>query len=77
MCGILGMLRYNGVGIDPRVIAQGASILRHRGPDGDGYVLINTASGASDSRIGDDPPPGITFPHWSQPSAFPPDLILA
>jgi len=77
MCGILGMFLYNGVGINPRLIAEGASILRHRGPDGDGYVLINTSSGAADPRSGDDTPPGIDFPHWSQPTAFAPDLILA
>jgi asparagine synthase (glutamine-hydrolysing) len=36
MCGIAGMVRFDGLRVDPEVISAMTDRLRHRGPDGEG-----------------------------------------
>lgn len=42
MCGILGLWHLDRKPINRSALAQATSILRHRGPDDEGYVLIDT-----------------------------------
>ncbi len=77
MCGIAGIYHLDGRGVDPHCIVAAANLMRHRGPDGDGYVLLNTASGASSLRNGDDTPTNIQHPLVTEPAPFTPDLVLA
>jgi asparagine synthase (glutamine-hydrolysing) len=39
MCGIVGMRRFDGQPPDPALLRQMASLLAHRGPDGEGYLV--------------------------------------
>jgi asparagine synthase (glutamine-hydrolysing) len=39
MCGICGLVRLDGVAVDPAPLADMAAALRHRGPDSDGRLV--------------------------------------
>ncbi|MFY9342731.1 MAG: asparagine synthase (glutamine-hydrolyzing) [Planctomycetota bacterium] len=39
MCGIVGMRRFDGAPVDERLLREMAERLRHRGPDGDGFLV--------------------------------------
>lgn len=77
MCGIAGIYRLDGSRIDPHCIVQAAHTMRHRGPDGEGYLLLNTASGACSLRNGPDTPANIQHPQVDAPVDFTPDLTFA
>lgn len=77
MCGIAGIYRLDGGAVDPRCVVEAATLMRHRGPDGDGYLLLNTASGAYALRNGKDTPPNIILPQVTEPTSFTPNLALA
>jgi asparagine synthase (glutamine-hydrolysing) len=62
MCGIAGI--YN---LDQRPIAipqlrAMADLLKHRGPDDEGFALFNTASGVTGHFKGPDSPDGVGLP---------------
>lgn len=44
MCGIAGILNRQGAPVDLQVLEQMTRILRHRGPDDEGHVLIEMAT---------------------------------
>ncbi len=76
MCGIVGMLGFQGCPIDPGLVHRAACRLRHRGPDGEGYLLLHTPSGEFSLRNGPDTPAGIHHPPLEAPAGFVPDLVL-
>lgn len=76
MCGIIGVYRVDGRSIDPALLLAGGHLLKHRGPDGEGYLLLNTASGQHSLRNGPDTPPNIVYPLINVPTPFTPDLAL-
>ncbi len=41
MCGIAGLINFNGT-LDPQFICAMTRMLRHRGPDDEGYIAIDT-----------------------------------
>jgi asparagine synthase (glutamine-hydrolysing) len=43
MCGISGIISLNGVQADPQSLQRMNNILRHRGPDGDGFLFQENA----------------------------------
>ncbi len=43
MCGILGQLNRKGEPVDIRRLVAANNLQRHRGPDDEGYFLMNTA----------------------------------
>lgn len=45
MCGIFGLWHSDGKPIDLAAVQWATTILRHRGPDDEGYLLINTKTG--------------------------------
>jgi len=45
MCGILGQWNLDGKPIDPLQVRRATTLLRHRGPDDEGYLLVDTATG--------------------------------
>jgi len=77
MCGIAGIYRLDGSAVDPNCIVQATTLMRHRGPDGEGYLLLNTASGSNSLRNGADTPTNITHPMVQEDVPFTPDLVLA
>jgi asparagine synthase (glutamine-hydrolysing) len=59
VCGILGQLSRDGSPVDPAATVAGLSALRHRGPDDEGYVLVDTRSGRALPRGGADTPDAV------------------
>lgn len=75
MCGILAMWRRDGRAIDPRLLARATTLMRHRGPDDEGFLLWNTRTGSSRRYWGDDTPEAVrATPTPYQPSA---DILRA
>src|SRR5687767_14634529 len=77
MCGITGAYHLKGGTVDVPCVLQAAHIMRHRGPDGEGYLLLNTASGEFSLRNGPDTPSNIQYPQVDAPSDFASDIVLA
>src|SRR5919206_2730254 len=53
MCGIAGAFSIDGAGVDPGQLRAMAEALRHRGPDDEGYLLVDR-SGLVQERRGPD-----------------------
>src|SRR5919204_3602137 len=53
MCGIAGALSIDGGGVDPSHLRAMADVLWHRGPDDEGYLLVDH-SGFVEQRRGSD-----------------------
>ncbi len=62
MCGIFGILNLNGEPLDVSLVSQATNTQRHRGPDDEGYVLLNTQTGRATSCGGPDTDPRLTLP---------------
>jgi asparagine synthase (glutamine-hydrolysing) len=58
MCGILGIANSNAVDMAPELLLRMTKNIRHRGPDDEGYLLIDVASNRCEPRSGDDTVPG-------------------
>jgi asparagine synthase (glutamine-hydrolysing) len=41
MCGIVGIRRFDDKPVEEQLLRQMAAQLHHRGPDGDGFRIIN------------------------------------
>ncbi len=52
MCGINGMYRFREA-VDPKWTKKMTDALRHRGPDDEGYLFVNTETGSLEERSGD------------------------
>ena len=76
MCGIAGQYRLTPGRLRPERVFEAAQLLRHRGPDSEGYLLLETASGAAAPRNGPDTAAGINHPPFDAPLAFTPDLVF-
>jgi len=59
MCGITGIFSPDSKEITPELLLCMTRVLRHRGPDGEGYAFINTSTEQIALRIGDDTPGDI------------------
>ncbi len=58
MCGICGIYAFNDV-IDPSVVHRMNQILKHRGPDDEGYIAADTRTGVFSPRTGKDTIPSL------------------
>jgi asparagine synthase (glutamine-hydrolysing) len=47
MCGITGIIGWNGVAADPAVLVRMTDEITHRGPDGEGFLITNAAEAAA------------------------------
>ncbi|MBI2190437.1 MAG: asparagine synthase (glutamine-hydrolyzing) [Planctomycetes bacterium] len=45
MCGIFGVWNVRAEPVDPEAARRATAVLRHRGPDDEGYLLVESASG--------------------------------
>src|SRR5947207_714396 len=62
MCGIFGIWQNESNPVDPRVLWRATETLRHRGPDDEGYLLVNTTKGEWVGCGGRDTPPALNLP---------------
>lgn len=63
MCGIAGIIELRGEKIDPEILKSMTDVIRHRGPDDEGYVLINQATSRFRAYSGPDSPSSIQELH--------------
>jgi asparagine synthase (glutamine-hydrolysing) len=78
MCGISGIWWLSGRAVDGSMVLAAADSMRHRGPDGEGHLLLHTRSGAYDPRVGPDTPAGLPFStSITAPANFSADLALS
>ncbi len=59
MCGIVGIFRLDGQPIEATQLRHMADLLRHRGPDDEGFALFNTAQGYVSHYKGPDSPKDV------------------
>src|SRR3954471_6797738 len=77
MCGIVGQYHLGAGRLDPLCVYQAAYMIKHRGPNSEGYLVLNTTSGQSELRNGPDTAEGIDYPPIAAPVSFVPDLVLS
>lgn len=66
MCGIFGIWNLDGRPIDLRAVKLANDAIRHRGPDDEGYLLVNTRTAAAISCAGPDTDYRLTLPDLEQ-----------
>ncbi len=76
MCGIFGLWQRDGQPLDLMTLARATTVLRHRGPDDEGYLLANTRSGQVAHCGGPDSAPGLPLPPLATAGAVGADLAL-
>ncbi|MBK9721901.1 MAG: asparagine synthase (glutamine-hydrolyzing) [Saprospiraceae bacterium] len=54
MCGLSGIYHLDGAPIETTSLLKMNRLIRHRGPDDEGYLLINTKTGAQTHHFHDD-----------------------
>jgi asparagine synthase (glutamine-hydrolysing) len=73
MCGIFGIWCRHGRSVDIPRVQRAVSSTRHRGPDDEGYLFANTASGECLCVGGPDTPKGV----WLAATAYRPQEHIA
>jgi asparagine synthase (glutamine-hydrolysing) len=76
MCGVLAVWNRDGAPVDPAALSRAVTALRHRGPDDEGYVLINTRTGRALACAGRDTRPDVRLPTLDSVRAQHFDLAL-
>lgn len=77
MCGLLGIVRTAGGGVDPIALRQATALLRHRGPDDEGYLLGAVEAGEWRSYGGPETAPGLGLPALPRDgAALPSDIAF-
>lgn len=61
MCGIFGIWHLDGKPVDLLAVQHATTTLRHRGPDDEGYLLVNTRTGGLVAG-GEDTDPRLDLP---------------
>lgn len=59
MCGIAGCIDLDGQPVEPALLKRMTDAIRHRGPDDEGYVLIDQRTGYRKAYSGDDSPADV------------------
>ncbi len=76
MCGIAGIFNLEGEPVKPERIWRAAQAQRHRGPDDEGYLLVNTRSGSTVSCGGPETNARLELPLLGQFNGQPFDLAF-
>lgn len=76
MCGICGIWNRDGRPIDLAALGAMTSALRHRGPDDEGYLLVDTRSGRAVLCGGENTAPELALQPLSRYMGEPFDLAL-
>jgi len=66
MCGIFGIWNLDRQAVDIDALHRATNAIRHRGPDDEGYLLVNTAAGVARSCAGADTDYRLSLPDISQ-----------
>jgi len=76
MCGLVALWNRDGAGVDLDALRDAVHCLRHRGPDDEGYVLINTRTGRVVECAGTDTNSAQRLSHLSDQRGEDFDLAL-
>jgi len=76
MCGIFGIWNRSGKLTDLASVERATNTLRHRGPDDEGYVLVDVRGDRSVPYAGRDTTPGLDLPPLASAPAGEFDLAL-
>lgn len=68
MCGITGIFSLDGAAIDTGLMERMTEVIKHRGPDDEGYLLVNTKERTYELAGGKDTPESI----WASRYPFSP-----
>jgi asparagine synthase (glutamine-hydrolysing) len=73
--GIAGAFRCDGGEVSANLLSRMTSVIGHRGPDDEGYLLVNAATGRAETRTGDGSAGGLKqeMAHVLAPTGFSPD----
>lgn len=80
MCGIAGIIDLGRRAIDPKVLKSMTDTIRHRGPDDEGYALIDQTTSYFQTYIGTDSPVALKefqLPFEPSEIIFPANLGLS
>lgn len=77
MCGIAGIYHLDGAPVNLRQLQHMADLLRHRGPDDEGYALFDIRNDAAFHFKGADSPAGLDLPDIRGAQHTPASLGLA
>src|SRR5687768_13635258 len=66
MCGILGIWNLDGAPVDLRSLRLGTDAIRHRGPDDEGYLLLDTRAQRSAACAGRDTDYRLALPELDE-----------
>jgi asparagine synthase (glutamine-hydrolysing) len=76
VCGIAGIARLDGKTVDAAAFMKSLTIMRHRGPDDEGSVLLETSSGRYEERGGPDTPLELHLININLPSKIKANLVI-
>ncbi len=62
MCGIYGIWNRDGAPVDLARLERATTAIRHRGPDDEGYLLVDTRGGRAVLAAGRDTTPALNLP---------------
>ncbi|MEM3365829.1 MAG: asparagine synthase (glutamine-hydrolyzing) [Candidatus Methanomethyliaceae archaeon] len=77
MCGIAGLLRFDGNKVDQEAFYRSVECMRHRGPDDEGHVILETDTGRFEERGGPDSLPELGLKDIRAPTVMNADLVMA
>src|SRR5450759_794353 len=67
MCGIAGIFSPQSNRVDPALLLKMTTSIRHRGPDDEGFLLVDSMKGVVEHRRGDETIPEVRSPHILEP----------
>jgi asparagine synthase (glutamine-hydrolysing) len=76
MCGIAGVVRLDARDVDIGTFYTALSLMRHRGPDDEGMVLIDNSTGKFEERGGVDTPQELGLADVHDPTMLKSTVIL-
>jgi len=76
MCGIFGIWHRDGKPVDLLTVRKATTLLRHRGPDDEGYLLVNTQTGCVVACGGRDTDSRLCLPSLENHLGESYDLVL-
>ncbi|MBX7207483.1 MAG: asparagine synthase (glutamine-hydrolyzing) [Verrucomicrobiaceae bacterium] len=75
MCGIAGLWNKTKT-ISASALAPALTRMRHRGPDDEGFLVIDTLSGKATPLAGDDTPAELQLPSWRESDGIAGHIVL-
>lgn len=76
MCGIFGVWHLDGRPVDLAMVRRSTTLLRHRGPDDEGYLLVQVRAGFGVPCGGSDTDPRLNLPTIDEFYSEPFDLAF-